>query len=194
VLFRAPDGVEVGHATTDSAGKFELPVTEGLPLNGYFELVDPRYVHTVSHLVTPVVDHAHREDDDILTLTPDGLRKLAADAGRTQDPAHWLVIAQVVDDQGSFLSGATVAARPDPPALPTPVEVCYSDDSPQHTGLPCGNGAATDESDPKAWLFDVPETPSLVITAMDANGGPHQVAFPIVGGPGLVFTPVPPVH
>jgi hypothetical protein len=183
-LFRDPDATHtnpqrIGDAMTDSAGAFTLPISDELPLDGFFELADPRFVHTFSHLVLPVVDRADPQAVQILTLTPDGLRMVAADAGRAQDAAHSLVIAQVVDAEGNPQVGATISDQPGP--------VCYSLEG---VALPCHVGATT--TDGLAWLFDVPEAALLTITAVDAGGKPYSASFPVLAGPGIVFTPVLP--
>jgi hypothetical protein len=182
IVFRDPLGPPIGEATTDGKGRFEIPITAALPLTGYLDLDDPNFVHTFSHLSQPVVDH-NDLDVEVLTLTAAGLRTLASDVHVTQDPARSLVIAQVVDAGGSALEGATVLA--------TGVsQICYTDPS---TGSPCVNGATdVTRGDGKAWLFDVPATLPLKITAMDADGKPHSVMVAVGTGPSLVFTPVPP--
>jgi hypothetical protein len=185
VLHLDPDGVRVSHAVTDDDGKFELPITAALPVTGYFEIMDPRYVHTRSHLVDFVVEHADL-DVEIFTVTPDGLRSIVARAGRTQRAASWLVIAKVIDDDGGSFASATVGAQVGDP--PQPVQqICYAD--PQ-TSLPCGDGSST-EADGLAFLFDVPEADSLAITAMNGPGKRVDAELPIPAGPGLLFTPVP---
>jgi hypothetical protein len=172
-LHRDQDGIPIAAATTDGKGRFEFPVTERLPLDVYLELADPNFVRTFSHLTQPA----------------DGLRMLASGAGQTQGPGRSVVIAQVVDAGGSALTGATVQAEAGVP--PTSVaHICYTDPS---TGFPCAPGApGATRDDGKAWLFDVPETTKLHITAVDADGKLHEVEFAVVAEPSLVFTPVPP--
>jgi hypothetical protein len=190
ILYRDPgpgmvDSTRIDDATTDEHGAFELPITAALPLTGYFDLVDSRFVRTFSHLHRPIVDHADF-DIEILTLTAAGLRSLAADAGMPQDAAHGLVLAQIVDADGSALPGATVHAEVGEPPVAVS-QICYTNAS---TGFPCETGSTRDDG--IAWLFNIPETASLSITAVDAEGHEHAVSFPVVAGPGLVFTPVPP--
>jgi hypothetical protein len=192
VLYRdpAPGGVDstrIDGATTDDHGAFDLAVTAALPLDGYFDLADPRFVRTFDHLSQPVVDHADL-DVEILTLNAITLQKLAADAGKAQDAARWLVVAQVVDAGGSTLEGATVHAEVGEPPVAVS-EICYTNLS---TGAPCDTGTTT-RGDGNAWLFNIPETTSLHITATDADGHAHAVSFPVIAGPGLVITPVPPM-
>jgi hypothetical protein len=189
-LYRAPDGAgldgtPIDHATTDGAGKFAFPVSEGLPLHGYLDLADPRFVRTISHLIQPVVDHAD-VDVEILTLTAAALRMLASDAHMNQDPARSIVVAQVIDADGGSVEVATLHAEAGEPPTNVPL-ICFAD---RATSLPC----ATDSmhSNGVAWLFDVPETSLLKITAVDAEGKSHEVDLHIVPGPSLVFTPVPP--
>jgi hypothetical protein len=184
VLYREP-ATRVGATTTRDGGKFEFPITGALPFDGYFDLSDPRFVRTFSHLAQLVVDHADL-DVEVLTLTAAGLRMLASDAGKTQGALGWVVMAQVVDAGGSALAGATVQAEAGDPAVAV-AQICYTDPS---TGFPCAAGPTHDDG--KAWLFDVPEMAPLSITATDSDGHLHTVSFPTVAGPGLVFTPVPP--
>ena len=192
VLYRDPDeqnpsSTRVDDATSDARGRFAFPIASGLPLDGYLDLADPRFVRTFSHLIQPLVEHAD-QDVELLTLTPAGLHMLATDVGRAQDPSRWIVLAQVVDAGGSSLAGATVQAETSSP--PTAVsQICYTDPL---TSSPCGTGISTTRDDGKAWLFDVPENTTLKITATDSEGKAHTVEFPVVAGPGLVFTPVPP--
>jgi hypothetical protein len=190
-LYRDPDGAgqnstPIAHATTGGDGKFAFPIAKDLPLHGYLELVDPRFVHTFSHLVQPLVDGADL-DIEVLTLTAAALQMIAGDAHMTQDPTRSVVIAQVVDADGGTLAGATIHAQAagDPPM--DILQICAVDPS---TSLPCATG--TTRSDGMAWLFDVPQTMELTITAVDGDGKSHEVAFPVVAGPSLVFTPVPP--
>jgi hypothetical protein len=190
VLYRdpdaqTPDATRVGSTKTSDGGKFEFPITGRLPLDGYLELADARFVRTFSHLVQPVVDHADL-DVEVHTVTVVGLHMLATEAGKTQAPLRWVVVAQVVDAGGSALPGATVSAEAGDPAAPVP-QICYTDPS---TGFPCVAGPTRDDG--KAWLFDVPEMASLTISAMDSDGHLHTTSFPVIAGPGLVFTPVPP--
>jgi hypothetical protein len=177
------DGTPIDHATTDGAGKFAFPVSAGLPLHGYLDLTDPRFVRTINHLIQPVADHAD-VDVEVLTLTAAAFRMLASDAGMPQDPARSIVVAQVIDADGGALSGATIQAGDPPTAVP---HMCFGD---QVTSLPCATDAM--HSNGLAWLFDVPETSLLKITAVDAEGKSHEVKLHIVAGPSLVFTPVPP--
>lgn len=192
VLFRDPDATpgatptRIDGATTSARGTFQIPVNDTLPLSGYLELEDPRFVHTFSHLVLPVADHAD-VDVEVVTLTPAGLALLATSAGRTQGAQRWVVIAQVVDAGGSALIGATVEARDDDTGTAVS-QICYANPA---TGLPCGTGSKTGD-DGKAWLFDVLPTMSLTITATDADSHVHTVSFPVDAGPGLLFTPVLP--
>lgn len=188
-LHRDQDGTSIAAATTDGKGRFDVPVTEALPLDVYLELADPRFVRTFSHLTQPVVDHADF-DVEVLTLTADGLRTVASDAHQMQDPARSVVIAQVVDAGGSALTGATVQVEAGVPPT-TVAHICYTEPS---TGAPCGPGATNVTGDDgKAWLFDVPETTELNITAVDTGGKSYAVKFAVVAGPSFVFTPVPPV-
>jgi hypothetical protein len=185
VLHLDPDGIRVSRATTDDDGNFEMPITVALPVSGYFEIRDPRYVHTRSRLVDSVVEHADL-DVELFTLTPEGLRTVVADAGKTQGPANWLVIALVIGGDEGPVVNATVGAQVGDP--PQPVQqICYS--NPQ-TSLPCGDGSST-QADGLAFLFDVPESDSLAITAMDGSGKRFDAEIPIVPGPGLVVTPIP---
>jgi hypothetical protein len=179
---------EVARVTTDADGQFDLVMTTELPLDGYFEIVDPRYLHTFSHLAQPVVDHADHSAD-ILTTTAAGLQRVADNAGMSQTAGTWLVIAQVLDDGGQ-VAQATVHAKRDG----TPIDdakICYTkDDDDDDKDVPCGR--TTTGADGKAWLFDIPgDASSLVITAMDAEGKRHEVPFPLETGPGIVYTPVP---
>lgn len=189
-LYRDPEGggtdsTLIEAATTDGQGRFELPIRVALPLDGYLDLADPHFVRTFSHLTQPVVDHADL-DVEVFTLTAAGLATLASGAHVTQDPARSVVIAQIVDMYGSALPGATVQAEAGVPATPVS-QICYTNSL---TGFPCAPGVTG--TDGLAWLFDVPETASLKITAVDAAGQPHVVEFAVVAGPSLVSTPVPP--
>ncbi len=190
VLFRDPEGggsdsTRIDAATTDGQGRFELPIRAVLPLDGYLDLDDAPFVRTFSHLTQPVVDHADL-DVEVFTLTAAGVANLASGAGKTQDPARSVVIAKIVDADGSGLPGATVHAEVGTP--PTAVsQICYTNSL---TGFPCATGGTG--TDGLAWLFDVPETESLNITAVDANGQPHGLVFPVIAGPSLVFTQVQP--
>ena len=190
-LFRDPTGSDpvarrVDDTTTDKDGRFELPLTE-VPLDGYFEMTVPAYLHTFSHLIKPVVtEHEDPEEHEIITLNAQGLRRLASDISTTQDPTAWLVLAKVIDADGTPLPGATVHAEVGDPPVAVQL-ICYTTED---TGLPCHTGTTT--SDGRAWLFNIPETSSLTITAVDAAGHPHTISFPIVAGPGVVSTPVPP--
>jgi hypothetical protein len=190
-LYRDPEGggtdsTPIETATTDGQGKFELPIRVALPLDGYLDLADPRFVRTFSHLTQPVVDHANLDDADVFTLTAAGLATLASGAQVTQDPARSLVIAQIVGMDGGVLVGATVHAEVGPAATPVS-QICYTNSL---TGFPCATGATG--ADGRAWLFDVPETMALTITAVDAGGQSHVLSFSVVAGPSLVFTPVQP--
>jgi hypothetical protein len=185
VLHRDPDATRIDEATTSARGTFDIPINETLPFDGYFDLDDPRFVRTFSHLVQPVVDHADM-DVEIVTLTPPGLGLLASSAGKSQGAHRWVVIAQVFDAGGSAVTGATVQANADGTDLPAS-QICYANPS---TGLPCGTGSTTGD-DGKAWLFDVPEMAMLTITAT-ADSHVQTVSFPVEAGPGLLFTPVPP--
>jgi hypothetical protein len=180
----APDSTRLDAATTNGQGRFEFPVTAALPISVYLDLADSRFVRTFSHVTQPLVDHTDL-DVEILTLTTAGLRRLASDAHATQDPARSVVVARVVDADGSTLAGATVHAQGGNP--PTDIaQICYSD---AVTGFPCAPGTTRDDG--LAWLFDVPAA-SLTITAIDSAGHPHAVSLSIVAGPSFVFTPVRP--
>jgi len=192
VLYRDPEPetaapTRIDDATTNDRGTFQIPITDTLPLSGYFKLSDQRFVSTFSHLILPVVDHADVDDVEILTLTANGLGLLASGAGKTQDSRHWVVMAQVFDAGGSALPGAIVHAQADGSPVAAS-QICYSSPS---TGLPCGTRSTTGD-DGKAWLFDIPQADSLSITATDGEGHLHAVAFPVDAGPGLLFTPVLP--
>ena len=178
------DATRLGETTTAHDGDFELSVTAEPPLESYLEIVDPRYVHTFSRVIQPVLVHADTYVD-ILTATADGLQALAGHAGETQGAQRWLVIAQVVDADGGTRPGVTVDAEVADPRGPV-AQICYSDET---NDLPCRAGGTG--SDGRAWLFDVPATSSLSITAIDRDGS-HATSFPITAGPGVVFTPVPP--
>jgi hypothetical protein len=190
VLYRDPEGggsdsSRIDAATTDGQGQFELPLRATLPLNGYLDLDDAHFVRTFSHLTQPVVDHADF-DVEVFTLTAAGLATLASGAQVTQDPARSVVIARIVDMDGGVLVGATVHAEVGTPPTAVP-QICYTNSL---TGFPCATGATG--ADGLAWVFDVPETESLKITAVDAEGQPQVLVFPVIAGPSLVFTPVRP--
>lgn len=184
----APGGAHLDDATTDGQGRFEFPITAALPINVYLDLGDAGFVRTVDHLTQPVVDHSD-VDVELLTLTTAGLRMLASDAHETQDPARSVVIAQVIEADGSAVVGATVHAavhaRAGDPGTDVP-QICYTDAS----GAPCALGTTRDDG--LAWLFDVPETASLTISAADGAGHSHTASLSVVAGPGLVFTAVRP--
>lgn len=193
-LYREPDGgaldgARLDEATTDGQGRFEFPIAGALPINVYLDLADAGFVRTVNHLSQPVVDHAD-VDVELRTLTTAGLRMLASDAHATQDPARSVVIAEVIEADGSDVVGATVHARAGDPGTDVP-QICYTD--PSSVDAPCAPGApgATREGG-LAWLFDVPETASLTITAMDSAGHSHVASLSIVAGPGLVYVAVQP--
>jgi len=190
VLYRAPeavgsDGTRIDAATTDGQGRFELPLSAALPLIGYLDLDDAPFVRTFSHLIQPVVDHADF-DVEVFTLTAAGLATLASGAQVTQDPARAVVIARIVDMDGGVLVGATVHAEVGTSATPVS-QICYTNSL---TNFPCATGATG--PDGLAWLFDVPETDSLKITAVDAEGQPQVLVFRVIAAPSLVFTLVRP--
>jgi hypothetical protein len=185
VLYREPDGARLDEATTDGQGRFEFPIAGALPVNVYLDLADAGFVRTVNHLSQPVVDHSD-VDVELLTLTTAGLRMLASDAHATQDPARSVVVAQVIVADGSAVAGATVHARAGDPGTDVP-QICYTDTS---VGSPCAPGATRDDG--LAWLFDVPQTASLTITAMDGGGHSYVASLSVVPGPGLVFVAVRP--
>jgi hypothetical protein len=185
VLYRDPDGARIDAATTDGQGKFEFPITEALPFDGYLDVGDPGLVRTFSHLSQPVVDHAD-VGLDLFTLTAAGVPMLVDDAHATQDPARSIVLAQVIDKDGGAITGATVHARVAGAPMDVP-QICYTD---ALTPAPCAAGTTRDNG--FAWLFDIPETASLTITAVDGDGHSYEVSFPIIAGPSLVFTPVRP--
>lgn len=185
----APGGAHLDDATTDGQGRFEFPITAALPIDVYLDLADAGFVRTVDHLSQPVVDHSDT-DVELLTLTTAGLRMLASDARATLDPARSVVVAQVIEADGSAVAGATVHAavhaQVGDPGTDVP-QICYTDTS---VGTPCATGTTRDDG--LAWLFDVPETASLTISAMDGNGHSHSAALSVVAGPSLVFTAVRP--
>jgi hypothetical protein len=188
VVFFDRSGTKVGETTTRDDGSYELPLTGQLPVNGYFEVKDPRVVHTVSYLLTPALDRIENSHD-IQTLTPEGFAELVAAAGMSQGATSWLVVAQVVDDQGSTAVGAKILSAATEEDPTRQLGVCYSGRSgPDLT--PCGGTSTGDDA--FARIFDVPDSAALTISAVDADGGSHTISFPTVGGPGLVFTPIPP--
>jgi hypothetical protein len=189
-LFRDPEGggsdsTRIDAATTDGQGKFELPIRAPLPLDGYLDLDDAPFVRTFRHLDQPVVDHADL-DVEVFTLTAAGVANLASGAGKTQDPARSVVIATIVDADGSVVPGAIVQAEAGVP--PTPVsQICYTN---MLTRFPCATGGTG--PDGLAWLFDVPETESLNVTAVGTAGHAYGLVFRVIAGPSLVSTAVPP--
>jgi len=188
LVFFDDSGTKVGETTTNDRGDYEFPLTGQLPVNGYFEVNDPRLVHTFSHLLTPALDRTENSHE-IQTLSAEGLRNLVTAAEMVQGPSSWLVVGQVADDQGSSAVGAMVEAvtQNDPTRL---LGLCYT--KRDETGRPCGGSSTADDA--LAWIFDVPENATLTISAVDADGGAHSTSFPTVAGPGLIFTPVPPTR
>jgi hypothetical protein len=189
VVFFDESRTKFGETITGADGTYVLPLTAELPvngLNGYFELNDPRYVHTFSYLLTPALDGA-KNGHEIVTLTSDGLRSLADTATMPHGANSWIVVAAVIDDQGGAAIGATVEAVTQANQR---LAVCYTDqDDPN---LPCG-GSSTG-NDGLARIFDVPENVTVTVSAINTEGGSHTISFPTAGGPGLVSTPVPPAE
>lgn len=176
-LRRDAGSVQLGEATTHSDGSFDMAVAEGFPSDGFFEIMDPRYLHTFSYVLRPDLSV------ELVTLTAAQLQSLASTSGTTQNQSNWLVIAEVVDGDGGPVSGATVSSEPTAP----PQDLCYSD---AITQLPCHAGSTT--GDGRAWFFDAPEQNNLMINAVDAQQLRYDASIPLVPGPGVVFTPLRP--
>jgi hypothetical protein len=184
VALRHDNGAPLTQVTTDAEGRFEIPITEQLPLDGYFEVLSPGFVPTINRLLTPVIDHVDTSQD-VFTTTPAGLALLEDDADTTLSATQWLVLAVVVDAGGGTIAKATVTAM-DSDGQPVD-KVCYTR---QDITRPCA--LVSTGSDGLAWLFGAKQNDTIVVSATDADGVTYQSTVRTFAGSGIVFAPIRP--
>jgi hypothetical protein len=182
LAFNRLTGERISTAVTDKDANFTFPVTAGLPLDGYLEVLSGAYAPTISQLLTPVIDHADTFQD-VFTTTAAGLQLLADDADTTLDATQWMVVGVVVDGGGSTVTGARVEAKG---SDGQPVaRLCYTR---QDTGRPCGQVSTLEDG--RAWLFGIKQGDTVTITARDRDGNIYEGNARTFTGSGLVFAPV----
>ena len=153
--YRNSDNTQVAMTTSDAMGKYSLAI-DATPLDGYLKVTKSGYADTYVYPASPWIQDTTVESD-ILSTTTFGL--LVTFAGG--DSSKGVIIAIIVDANGTPVSGAKIASTPASGVYK------YSDG----TGTP--SGTSSTPADGTAFFLSVP-VGSVMVSATKSGATFHQ--------------------
>ncbi|MDB4956729.1 MAG: hypothetical protein JWO36_4298 [Myxococcales bacterium] len=142
----------VGMAMTDAQGKYTITVTAPGPFEGFVKGSKSGYVDAYDYSDAPLSGNTPA---DLNMITPSNFNLLSTFAGGNQQASKGLIVLAVLDASMNPVAGAKVSSTP----ASSPYR--YNGSS----GIPDQNAMSTG-ADGAAFMFNVPATQAVTVTAM----------------------------